>query len=82
MRGPGFRGKSERGFLTVTPSPTGINRYDRYLSENTKADGKTLSPLAGQVVVSNLMPGRYGVVATPGGRPDYQRRRVAADQHP
>ena len=31
-----------------------------------ESDGKTLSPLAGQVVVSNLMPGRYGVVATPG----------------
>ena len=25
----------------------------------------TLSPLAGQAVVANLMPGRYGVVATP-----------------
>jgi hypothetical protein len=31
-----------------------------------ESDGKTLSPLAGQVVVANLMPGRYGVVATPG----------------
>src|SRR2546427_11525490 len=31
-----------------------------------ESDGKTLSPLAGQVVVFNLMPGRYGVVATPG----------------
>jgi len=31
-----------------------------------EADGKTLSPLAGQAVVPNLMPGRYGVVATPG----------------
>ena len=30
-----------------------------------EADGKTLSPLAGQAVVANLMPGRYGVVATP-----------------
>ncbi len=28
-------------------------------------DGKTLSPLAGQAVIANLMPGRYGVVATP-----------------
>jgi hypothetical protein len=28
-------------------------------------DGVTQSPLAGQVVVANLMPGRYGVVATP-----------------
>ena len=31
-----------------------------------EVDGKTLSPLAGQAVVANLMPGRYGVVATPG----------------
>ena len=31
-----------------------------------EADGMTLSPLAGQAVVANLMPGRYGVVATPG----------------
>jgi hypothetical protein len=30
-----------------------------------ESDGHTLSPLAGQVVVANLMPGRYGVVATP-----------------
>jgi hypothetical protein len=28
-------------------------------------DGLTQSPLAGQAVVANLMPGRYGVVATP-----------------
>ena len=31
-----------------------------------EADGKTLSPLAGQAVIANLMPGRFGVVATPG----------------
>ncbi|PYY10931.1 MAG: hypothetical protein DMG69_05250 [Acidobacteria bacterium] len=31
-----------------------------------ESDGKTFSPLAGQAVVANLMPGRYGVVATPG----------------
>jgi len=30
-----------------------------------EADGRTLSPLAGQAVVANMMPGRYGVVATP-----------------
>jgi hypothetical protein len=30
-----------------------------------EADGVTLSPIAGQAVVANLMPGRYGVVATP-----------------
>jgi hypothetical protein len=31
-----------------------------------EADGTTLSPLAGQAVIPNLMVGRYGVVATPG----------------
>jgi hypothetical protein len=30
-----------------------------------EADGVTQSPLAGQAVIANLMPGRYGVVATP-----------------
>jgi hypothetical protein len=32
---------------------------------NFEADGTTLSPIAGQAVIANLMPGRYGVVATP-----------------
>ena len=31
-----------------------------------EADGTTLSPLAGQAVIANLPPGRYGIVATPG----------------
>jgi hypothetical protein len=31
-----------------------------------EADLQTLSPLAGQAVVANLMPGRWGVIATPG----------------
>jgi hypothetical protein len=31
-----------------------------------EADGATLSPLSGQAVIANLMPGRWGVVATPG----------------
>ena len=30
-----------------------------------ESDGKTLSPLAGQAIIANLMPGRYGVIATP-----------------
>src|ERR1700746_2611358 len=30
-----------------------------------ESDGKTLSPLVGQAVIANLMPGRYGVVASP-----------------
>ncbi|PTB18449.1 hypothetical protein C9I57_22900 [Trinickia symbiotica] len=32
---------------------------------NYESDGKTPSPLAGQAVIANLMPGRYGIVATP-----------------
>ena len=31
-----------------------------------ESDGKTLSPLAGQVVIANLYPGLYEIVATPG----------------
>jgi hypothetical protein len=31
-----------------------------------EADGKTMSPLAGQAVIANMMPGRYGIQATPG----------------
>jgi hypothetical protein len=31
-----------------------------------ESDGITLSPLAGQALIANMMPGRYGVVATPG----------------
>jgi hypothetical protein len=31
-----------------------------------ESDGKTLSPLAGQAVIANLMPGFYSVIATPG----------------
>jgi hypothetical protein len=30
-----------------------------------ESDNQTLSPIAGQAVIANLMPGRYGVVATP-----------------
>jgi hypothetical protein len=47
-----------------TVSPTGITgtivTCPKYESDMT-----TLSPLAGQAIVPNLMPGRYGVVATP-----------------
>jgi len=31
-----------------------------------ESDGVTLSPLAGQAVIANLMPGRWGVIASPG----------------
>jgi len=30
-----------------------------------ESDGTTLSPLAGQAVIVNLMPGRWGIIATP-----------------
>jgi hypothetical protein len=31
-----------------------------------ESDGKTMSPLAGQAIINNLMPGFYSVIATPG----------------
>ena len=31
-----------------------------------ESDGKALSPLAGQAIIANLMPGLFGVIATPG----------------
>jgi Bacterial Ig domain len=31
-----------------------------------EADGVSLSPLAGQAVIAGMMPGRWGVIATPG----------------
>ncbi len=45
-------------------SPTGITGTI-VTCPKFEADGHTLSPLAGQAIVANLMPGRYGVVATP-----------------
>ncbi len=49
--------KPIRGTLGITGTIVTCPKYE--------ADGTTLSPLAGQAVVANLMPGRYGVVATP-----------------
>jgi hypothetical protein len=46
-------------------SPTGITGTI-VTCPKFEADGHTLSPLAGQAIIANLMPGRYGVVATPG----------------
>ena len=45
-------------------SPTGITGVIP-VCPKYEADGTTLSPLAGQAIVANLPPGRYGVVATP-----------------
>jgi hypothetical protein len=51
--------------LATDPNATGITGMivtcPKYESDNT-----TLSPLAGQAVIANLMPGRWGVIATPG----------------
>ncbi|MBZ5657445.1 MAG: hypothetical protein LAO56_19430 [Acidobacteriia bacterium] len=47
-----------------TTSPTGITGTI-VTCPKYESDRATLSPLAGQAVVANLMPGRYGVVATP-----------------
>jgi hypothetical protein len=52
---------------TGTPggvSPTGITGMI-VTCPKYESDGRTLSPLAGQAIVANLYPGRYGVVATP-----------------
>ena len=46
------QGQGITGMITVCPT------YE--------SDGKTLSPLAGEAVVSNLMPGRFSVQAIPG----------------
>jgi hypothetical protein len=46
-------------------SPTGITGTIT-VCPKYEADGKTLSPLAGQIVVRNLPPGFYGVEAHPG----------------
>ena len=47
-----------------TASPAGITGVIP-VCPKYEADGTTLSPLAGQAVVANLPPGRYGIVATP-----------------
>jgi len=47
-----------------TTSPLGITSMI-VTCPKYEADGKTFSPLAGQAVIANLYPGRYGVVATP-----------------
>jgi hypothetical protein len=51
--------------LATDPTATGITGMI-VTCPKYESDGKTLSPLAGQAVVANLMPGRWGVIATPG----------------
>jgi hypothetical protein len=60
---PGNKPKQQLGVDGVA-SPTGITGTI-VTCPKYESDGKTLSPLAGQAVVANMMPGRYGVVATP-----------------
>ena len=52
------------GFDGTTTGPNGITGTI-VTCPRFEADGVTLSPLAGQAVIANMMPGRYGVVATP-----------------
>jgi len=53
------------GAGTTDPTATGITGMI-VTCPKYEADQKTLSPLAGQAVIANLMPGRWGVIATPG----------------
>ena len=50
---------------TNDPNQTGITGMIVTCPEY-ESDGKTLSPLAGQAVIDNLMPGFYSVIAVPG----------------
>jgi hypothetical protein len=51
--------------LSTDPTATGITGMI-VTCPKYESDNKTLSPLAGQAVIANLMPGRWGVIATPG----------------
>jgi hypothetical protein len=50
---------------TTDPTATGITGMI-VTCPKYESDGVTLSPLAGQAVIANLMPGRWGAIATPG----------------
>jgi hypothetical protein len=52
------------GSGTTDPTATGITGMI-VTCPKYESDGKTLSPLAGQAVIANLMPGRFGVIASP-----------------
>jgi len=51
--------------LSTDPTATGITGMV-VTCPKYESDGKTLSPLAGQAIIANLMPGRWGVIASPG----------------
>jgi hypothetical protein len=51
--------------LSTDPTATGITGMV-VTCPKYESDGVTLSPLSGQAIIANLMPGRWGVIATPG----------------
>jgi hypothetical protein len=51
--------------LTTDPTATGITGMV-VTCPKYESDGQTLSPLAGQAVIANLMPGQWAAIATPG----------------
>jgi hypothetical protein len=53
------------GSGSTDPTATGITGFI-VTCPKYESDGVTLSPLAGQAVIANLMPGRWGAIATPG----------------
>lgn len=57
--------KDARTGVDGVASPTGITGMI-VTCPKYEDDGVTLSPLAGQAVIANLYPGRYGVIANPG----------------
>src|SRR5438105_2306890 len=63
--GPQFDANGNPIAGTLDPTQLGITGT-LLTCPKFESDGSTLSPLAGQAVIPNLMPGRYGVVATPG----------------
>ncbi|HEX4597380.1 MAG TPA: hypothetical protein VH278_06305, partial [Burkholderiaceae bacterium] len=52
------------GGLSGTPAPVGVIT----VCPIYESDGVTLSPMAGQAVIKNLMPGRFGVIVHPGAK--------------
>src|SRR5207248_10758188 len=62
--GPQFDANGNAIAGTLDPTQLGITGTI-VTCPKYESDKQTLSPLAGQAVIANLMPGRYGVVATP-----------------
>src|SRR5437762_189932 len=62
--GPQFDANGNAIAGTLDPTQLGITGTI-VTCPKYESDQQTLSPLSGQAVIANLMPGRYGVVATP-----------------